>query len=149
MKKVIYFDMDGTIADFYAQPCWLLNLVAGKTDPYDNAEVLPNKEQFIAMVHQLKARGYTIGIISWLGKQSTEDFKARVRQAKLNWLDRHFGQIFDEIHLVQYGTPKHTVTNNLPCYLVDDNQFVIRSWNKHGGRAIDAKDILNLLQIVE
>ena len=29
MQKAIYFDMDGTIADFYGVPNWLEYLIAG------------------------------------------------------------------------------------------------------------------------
>lgn len=148
MKKAIYFDMDGTLADFYSQPMWLAHLALGNTQPYDNATLLPDKEQFQSIIIKLKEMGYVIGVISWLGKKSTEDFKARVRQAKRNWLTRHLGDIFDEIHLVQYGTPKHIVATHYPSFLVDDNIFVNAEWNKHGGHAIDAKDIMNLLQII-
>lgn len=148
MEKAIYFDMDGTLADFYNQPNWLTDLVLQKTDPYDNALPLISREDFLKIVNSLKEQGYLIGVISWLGKLSTEEYKEKVRQAKRNWLSKHFGDVFDVIHLVQYGTPKHRVAQITPSILVDDNPSVNKAWIKNGGLAIDAKEINNLLQIV-
>lgn len=148
MERAIYFDMDGTLADFYNQPNWLADLVAQKTDPYDKAEPLITKEQMETIVKTLKNRGYIVGIISWLSKASTNEYKEKVRQAKHNWLNKHFGQLFDEVHLVAYGTPKHKVAQVMPSVLVDDNQEINEAWAEHGGLAIDAKDITKILQIV-
>lgn len=148
MEKTVYFDMDGTLADFYNQPNWLADLTAQKTDPYDNAEPLITAEQMNTIVNTLKAQGYTIGIISWLSRLSTPQYKEQVRQAKRNWLMTHFGNIFDEIHLVQYGTPKHRVAKSMPCILVDDNEGVNKGWTKKGGLAIHANDIHRLLELI-
>lgn len=149
MEKAIYFDMDGTLADFYNEPGWLADLLLQKTNPYDNAKPLISKEDFLIIVNTLKEQGYVVGVISWLGKVATEEYKERTRQAKRNWLSKHFGEVFDIIHLVQYGTPKHRVAKIMPSILVDDNHGVNKAWTKHGGLAIDAKDITNILQIVE
>ena len=148
MEKAIYFDMDGTLADFYNQPNWLTDLVAQKTSPYDNAEPLITKEQLETIVQTLKDKGYVIGIISWLSKVSTNEYKEKVRQAKRNWLNKHFGQLFDEVHLVAYGTPKHKVAKLMPSILVDDNENINKAWVKHGGRAIHANDIMKILEII-
>ena len=36
----------------------------------------------------------------------------------------------------------------MPSILVDDNENINKAWVKHGGLAIDAKDITKILQIV-
>lgn len=148
MKKAIYFDMDGTLADFYNEPNWLADLVAQKTDPYVNAKPLIGREELTNIIETLRARGYVIGVISWLSKLSTKEYKTQVRRAKQAWLYEHFGNIFSELHFVGYGTPKHRVAKLMPSILVDDNQGINKAWAKHGGLAIDAKDITKILQIV-
>ena len=40
MKKAIFWDMDGTIADLYNVPNWLDKLRAEDTSPYREAEPL-------------------------------------------------------------------------------------------------------------
>lgn len=37
MTKAIYFDMDGTIANFYSVPNWLDYLIASDPTPYEVA----------------------------------------------------------------------------------------------------------------
>ena len=148
MEKTIYFDMDGTLADFYNEPNWLADLTAQRTAPYDNAKPLIEPEDFLTMVNILKDKGYTIGIISWLSRVSTADYKEKVRQSKRNWLNKHFGDVFDEIHLVQYGTPKHRVAKTMPSILVDDNEGINKGWTKKGGLAIHANDIHRILELI-
>lgn len=148
MEKVIYFDMDGTLADLYNEKNWLADLLLQKTTPYDNAKVLPNREKMLIVLKTLKEKGYTLGIISWLSKVATEDYKNRITQSKRNWLNKYFLNMFDEMHFVEYGTPKHTVAKTMPCILVDDDSKVKETWEKNNGIAIDARDIENLLEMV-
>ena len=65
MKKMAYFDMDGTIANFYGVDGWLDCLTAHDPRPYAVAEPLFTAEQFAKIVQILQAQGFGIGIISW------------------------------------------------------------------------------------
>ena len=144
MEKAIYFDMDGTIADLYGQKNWLKNLRAEKTAPYEKARPMVDMKALKAALNNLREKGYKLGIITWLAKDSTPEYKQATSVAKIDWLDKHFGiGYFDQIHMVQYGTPKHQVATIKNSVLVDDNQEVRKAWNI--GAAHDEKNILQAL----
>lgn len=145
MDKAIYFDMDGTIADLYGQKNWLKNLRKEKTAPYEKAAPLVNIPALKAALDTLRGKGYTLGVITWLAKESSKEYKQAVRLAKLDWLDKHFGLgYFDKIHMVQYGTPKHQVATIKDAVLFDDNEDVRKAWKI--GTAHDEKNILATLR---
>jgi hypothetical protein len=113
MSKTIYFDMDGTIVDLYGVEGWLDMLLAEDTAPYDNAKPLINFSTFARYVHKLQAQGHKVGIISWLSKDTSESYSAAVTQAKRKYLAKHLPSVvFDEIHIIPYGTPKSTCISN-------------------------------------
>lgn len=137
MDKAIYFDMDGTLADLYGQENWLKRLREYDPTPYATAEPLINIRALKLQLTSLKAVGWTIGIISWLSKDSPKDYSMATRRAKREWLNKYFGKdFFDEVHLVKYGTPKHRVAKVRKGFLVDDNCEVCIKWENYGGRAI-------------
>jgi len=144
MDKAIYFDMDGTIADLYGQKNWLKKLRAEKTAPYEKATPMVDMKALKATLNNLRKKGYKLGIITWLAKDSTPEYKQATRVAKIDWLDKHFGiGYFDKIHMVQYGTPKHQVATIKDSVLFDDNQEVREAWNI--GTAYNEKNILQTL----
>ena len=138
-KKVIVFDMDGTIADFYGVEGWLNDLESHNTRPYEIAAPLYDMNELCELLNELKEIGYIIAITTWLSANSTREFDNRVRKAKLEWLAR-YGFPYDEIHLVKYGTTKANCTRKLGGYqiLVDDNEKVRKGWNL--GATIDANE---------
>ena len=97
--QAIYFDMDGTIANLYGVANWLNALRMESVMPYVAAEPLVNPSDFVAIVEQLKNKGYTIGIISWSSMDGSKEYNKRVRAAKLAWVKNYFGDIFDEFHV--------------------------------------------------
>ena len=114
MTKAIYFDMDGTIANLYGVDGWLDCIINEYTKPYREAKALVNMRQLGRELNRLKQNGYTIGIISWLAKGATDEYNRRVAQAKRNWLAKHLSAVqFGEVHIVEYGTPKHTLGNGI------------------------------------
>ena len=138
-EKILVFDMDGTIADFYGVNGWLEYLNENNPTPYIIAEPLYDMVFLTSVLNILKAKGWKIVVTSWLAKDSTKDFDKEVRQAKREWLEE-YNFPFDEIHLVKYGTTKANCTRKLGGYqiLVDDNEQVRNGWNL--GATINANE---------
>lgn len=145
-NKVIVFDMDGTIADFYGVDNWLDDLNNYRTRPYEIAEPLYDMVELANLLEELKEIGYIIAITTWLSANSTKEYDNEVRKAKLEWLAR-YGFPYDEIHLVKYGTTKANCTRKLGGFqiLVDDNEKVRNGWNL--GATIDANE--NIIEMLK
>ena len=127
MKK-IYFDMDGTIADFYGVEGWLNYLNEGNPFPYATARPLVNMQRLARLLNNLQKRGYEICIISWLPRASTEAYDGLVKAAKIAWLRKHLASVnFNEIHIVAYGTPKNTLGEGI---LFDDELLNRETWGE-------------------
>lgn len=145
-SKVLVFDMDGTIADFYGVVGWLDYLNESNPCPYEVALPLYDMVYLTSILNILKSQGWKIVITSWLAKDSNKAFDDEVRRAKKEWL-AYYGFPYDEIHLVKYGTTKANCTRKLGGYqiLVDDNENVRKGWRL--GSTIDAnKNILKELE---
>lgn len=145
-KKVIVFDMDGTIADFYGVSGWLDDLNNHRTRPYEIAEPLYDMVELANLLEELKKIGYIIAITTWLSANSTKEYDNEVRKAKLEWLEK-YRLPYDEIHLVKYGTTKANCTRKLGGFqiLVDDNEKVRKGWNL--GATIDANE--NIIEMLK
>lgn len=148
-EKILVFDMDGTIADFYGVNGWLEYLNESNPTPYIIAEPLYDMELLTSLLQILRFKGWKIVITSWLAKDSTKDFDKEVRKAKKEWLEE-YNFPFDEIHLVKYGTTKANCTRKLGGYqiLVDDNEQVRNGW--HLGHTINANENIldNLIELM-
>lgn len=145
MKKVLVFDMDGTIADFYGVDGWLNDIRDNNTRPYEEANPLYDTAILNEVIAALKANGWMIVVTTWLAKGSTKEYDDRVRTAKRDWLAR-YGFPYDEIHLVKYGTTKANCTRKHGGYqiLVDDNEKVRRGWRL--GATINANE--NIIEML-
>lgn len=140
MKKMICFDMDGTIADLYNVPDWLPKLRAEDASPYEDAAPIYDMDKLNEICAMLQQAGYEIRIITWLSMNSSEEYKDAVRTAKRNWLDK-WGFIYDHFHGVQYGATKADSVRNYvdsDAILVDDSAKVRNGW--HLGQTIDPTD---------
>ena len=145
--KAIYFDMDGTIANLYGVENWLDDLVNKNTRPYEQAEVMVNMSSLARILNKLQKMGYTIGIISWLAKNSTDEYDERVTKAKKEWLTKHLKSVnWNEVHIVKYGTPKQTVDRYNQGILFDDEVQNRDNWN---GVAYDVNNIIEVLKGLE
>ena len=130
MTKMIVFDMDGTLCDFYGVEGWLTDLHSENIRPYVEAEPLYNMEELKNILNMAKLNGWRICITTWLAKDSTKEFKKATKQAKIEWLKK-YDFPYDEAHFVQYGTTKANVTRTKADFqiLIDDNKKVRDGWN--------------------
>lgn len=147
-EKAIVFDLDGTLADLYSVPEWLEKLRSYDATPYSAAKPIYNAKELVPLITELKDRGFRIIITSWLSKESTKEYDSAVRKAKKEWLAK-YGFLYDEIHLVKYGTPKTKCSRGKAKYqiLVDDNAEVRSKWTL--GATIDANEnIIPMLKAI-
>ena len=108
MQKVVWFDMDGTIADLYGVQNWLPMLNNEDPTPYEVARPLVNLSRLARYLNKLQKMGWKVGVISWLSKYSTPEYDAAVTGAKMFWLGQHLPSVkWDEIKIVPYGTNKY------------------------------------------
>ena len=149
-SRTIYFDMDGTIANFYDVPNWLPRIRSYDATPYRDAKPRVDMTELNSLVLDLKRRGYSIGVVSWLSMDgSNKKFNADVRQAKREWLAKWFPYA-DEVHIVKHGTPKHKVVRNASNgILVDDEERNVEEWRRHGLDAIDASNPHTMIAALE
>ena len=144
MTKAIYFDMDGTIADLYGVENWLKNLQNFETKPYREAKALVNMRKLGKVLNMLQAKGYHIGIISWLSKANDTEYNEKVTATKKAWLKKHLSSVeWNEIEIVPYGTPKQECVKYPYGILFDDEQPNRENWI---GTAYDVSEILETLQ---
>lgn len=137
----IWFDMDGTIANLYGVEGWLDDLENERVRPYQEAKPLLNLQVLARRLNNLQKQGYEIGIISWLSKSGTDEYNQKVKEVKLKWLRTHLGSVqFNEIHIVEYGTPKESLGQGV---LFDDEERNRIAW---GQGAYDVDNILEILK---
>ena len=150
MKKLnitINFDLDGTIADLYGVDGWLEMLVAHDETPYVVAKPLLRLNLLARRLNALQRDGYNIAIISWLSKDGNTDYNERVTNAKLEWLANHLPSVhWDNINIVEYGTPKENFCETPFDILFDDEERNRENWN---GIAFDVDDILGILKFFQ
>ena len=146
MRKMIVFDMDGTIANLYGVEGWLTDLQNEQTRPYEEAEPLYDMNELKKVLNLLKVRGWTIAITTWLAMDATKEYNKAVTQAKKEWLERYKFP-YDEIHCVKYGTTKANCTRKKADFqiLIDDNKKIRDGWTL--GTTVNAQyDIMNFLK---
>ena len=144
MKKEIWFDMDGTIADLYGVEGWLDMLLNENTRPYEIAKPLVNMRELAKVLNRLIEKGWEIGVISWLAKNGTNDYNKKVANAKMKWLAKHLKSVkFAKIDIVEYGTPKQINRNGI---LFDDEKQNRENWL---GIAYNVENIIQVLRELE
>lgn len=142
--RAIYFDMDGTIADLFGYENWLDHLHNSCTLPYVDCTPLVNPNKLRKVLDKFKAKGYTVGVISWGAMGGSTEYTRAVKRAKTEWLNKWFGDTFTEIHVVKYGTPKHSTAKIKDSILVDDSANVRAAWKN--GATIDATNCEEMMK---
>lgn len=141
MIKAINFDMDGTLVDFYGVENWLEYLLNDDAYPYAVAKPLMNMSILARYLNRLQCKGYEINIISWLSKNSTENFDKIVTETKKNWLKKHLPSVkWNNIKIVSYGIDKSTLGKGI---LFDDEEPNRKMW---GDGAYDVHNIIEVLK---
>jgi hypothetical protein len=150
MEKILVFDMDGTIADLYGVENWLDDLRSENPRPYVVAKPMYEMDALNAVLEAFKSQGWKIVVTTWLAKGSTKAYDDAVRVSKIQWLKK-YNFVYDEIHLVKYGTTKANCTRKNGGYqiLVDDNAKIREGWTL--GDTINANEniIEKLLKLLE
>ena len=142
----IWFDMDGTLADLYGIENWLEYIINSDPFPFYQAKPLLSLSLLARKLNQLQKKGNEIGIITWLPKNSTEEYKKEVTKAKLFWLKKYLPSInFNEIIIVDYGTPKKNYCKSKEDWLFDDE---INNRNNWDGYAFEVNNILTALKAI-
>lgn len=140
MVKMIWFDMDGTLANFYGVNGWLDDLMAENTRPYEIAKGI-NLAPIARQLRRLSKNGYKFGIVSWTSKGGSEKFNSEVAEVKKVWLKKHLPSVeFEQIVILPYGTPKSKVGNGI---LFDDEIGNRTEWK---GVAYDVENIASTLR---
>ena len=141
--KYIYFDMDGTLADYYAQKTWYEELRKREITAFLLAKPLYNVWEFSCLLCALQRKGYKIGIISWLPKNATPEYAEKVKQAKIHWLKENLFVHPDEIKIVPYGTNKKEAVDGGSGILFDDEAQNRETW---GTLAFEPQDMIEILR---
>ena len=146
MKKMLVFDMDGTIADLYKVDGWLQMLRDEQTEPYEKAEPMYNMTELSDILNKLRSLGWLVCVTTWLAKDASKEYNKAVTEAKKAWLAK-YNFPYDEIHCVKYGTTKANCTRKKGGFqiLIDDNKKVRDGWTL--GTTVNAQfDIMKFLQ---
>lgn len=143
MKATIWFDMDGTIANFYGVPGWLAYLQESDPTPYALAQPLVDMAELAVKLNALQEAGYRVGVISWLSKTGTPAYDRVVTETKKAWLAQYLPTVeWDEVHIVRYGTPKQMFAHTVHDVLFDDELPNRQNWT---GKAYNVDQILKVL----
>lgn len=144
--KIIYFDVDGTFYDLYNFPNWLECILSEKVECYTQSTLLVDYDEFLSVLNNLKSKGYKLGVITWLSKNATKKYQNKVRKAKYYYLNKYFSNVFDEIHIIQYGKNKAQYCKGKNTILFDDEENNRIQWKQKKGIAYNVTNIIDILQ---
>lgn len=136
MKKIIYFDMDGTLCDFYGVRNWIPRIQHNDASIYYEARPI---EKNIALLKEYKKAGYKIIILTCLSYNTNKKRDIKSRMYKRMWLDKYLNGYIDSVRIIPYTHHKEWFVNEAGI-LVDDNDKVLNNWPwykvriKQGGR---------------
>lgn len=125
MNKIVYFDMDGTIANLYGVNNCFKRLDNLDASVYSEAKPI---DKYINMLKEFKNMGYKVIILSCLGMISEPTFDKQTCINKDKWLDKYVGKEYiDERIYIPNTKHKEQYVNTLGI-LVDDDERVLNNW---------------------
>lgn len=134
MKRMIYFDMDGTLAGLFFVKGFSEMLDAGDMTPYTVARPLYNAAEMSTVIKALTNKGYEVGVISYADEKNLE----AATIAKMEWLKVNFPYAsVENIHITTKATSKASYYRNGDI-LVDDARANREEWENVGGETINA-----------
>lgn len=133
MKKIVYFDMDGTIADLYGVENVFKRLDALDASVYLEAEPI---QEYIQMIRDFHHMGYEVNILSCLGMISEEVFDKNTKENKDKWLDKYVGCEYINKRIYIPNTKHKEEYIDAIGILVDDDERVLVNWPYDRIRAI-------------
>lgn len=135
-KHVVFFDMDGVVADFDGHYKTVFNRDPSKDDHFTGRQFVSTRPNFFAelpviekgreLVNKLLEKGYKIVFLTTPMPGIKE-----CKMDKYNWIKRHFGE-FDVI----FSDKKHDYVVDDQSILIDDMDYNLKPWKDSGGTEI-------------
>lgn len=132
-KKIVYIDMDDTIADFCGHPAFEGKKLLDVSHMYNHGfffDLKPMKGALRA-VRAIIRMGYDVQILTQPVAESAHSYSE-----KAQWIALHFPDLAFKINMTQ------DKGNFLGAYLIDDNAFKWKEkFEKNGGKFIEFKHL--------
>lgn len=125
MNKIVYFDMDGTIADLYGVVNVFKRLDSLDASVYYEAKPI---DKYINMLKEFHTMRYKVIILSCLGMISNDVFDKDTIDNKNKWLDMYIGKEYIDDRIYIPNTKHKESYIKEYGILVDDNR-VLMNWN--------------------
>ena len=127
----IFFDLDGTVYDFYNIDGWLEKVreTEDETVFAIGERTLDYSKEIEQKCELLASKGVQFGVITWLPAFASEDFEKRCTEVKREWVKANMPFV-TEFYALSYGIPKQYASfkRSEKMYLIDDNKEVGKMW---------------------
>lgn len=123
MKKTVYLDMDGTIANLYGIENWLPRLRAEDKTIFLECEPMISEKE---LLDKFPTENFEMKILSMTPLNATENYCLDVINQKNEWLNKYFPSITKRIYK-PYGHNKN-LKNSKNAILIDDSEPIRNSW---------------------